>query len=150
MRSLRRREDASIPTSSMADIAFLLIIFFMVTTVFSATKGIELKFPDTEEPDPEPESAVFIEVRPEEVLVDCRPTPVAEILAYLEPKLARNPNKPVILYTVPEAEYQDMITVYDLLAEHRLVMNLSIPTKTDIDEYIRMFGANPLESWCDR
>ena len=28
----QKREDAVIPTASMADIAFLLIIFFMVTT----------------------------------------------------------------------------------------------------------------------
>jgi biopolymer transport protein ExbD len=33
MKLLRRETKAEIPTSSMADIAFLLIIFFMVTTV---------------------------------------------------------------------------------------------------------------------
>jgi biopolymer transport protein ExbD len=42
MKQIRRTSPRSeIPTSSMADIAFLLIIFFMVTTVFSATKGLE-------------------------------------------------------------------------------------------------------------
>ena len=43
MKNLRSRLTGSeIPTSSMADIAFLLIIFFMVTAVISATKGLEL------------------------------------------------------------------------------------------------------------
>jgi biopolymer transport protein ExbD len=34
----RHRERGEIPTASTADIAFLLILFFMVTTVFRATK----------------------------------------------------------------------------------------------------------------
>jgi biopolymer transport protein ExbD len=43
--------DSAIPTSSMADIAFLLIIFFMVTAVFSATKGLEMRLPPDDEED---------------------------------------------------------------------------------------------------
>lgn len=39
MKHLRvRKVDAVIPTASMADIAFLLIIFFMLTTSFSPVK----------------------------------------------------------------------------------------------------------------
>lgn len=34
----KQRVDAYIPSASMADIAFLLIIFFMVTTTFSVDK----------------------------------------------------------------------------------------------------------------
>ena len=34
-----------IPTASMADITFLLIIFFMVGTVFNVEKGIEMNLP---------------------------------------------------------------------------------------------------------
>jgi biopolymer transport protein ExbD len=37
--------DAKIPTSSMADIAFLLLIFFMVTTVFKVDSGVNLQLP---------------------------------------------------------------------------------------------------------
>jgi len=36
-RSDRPRADAAIPTASFADIAFLLLVFFMVTAVFSTT-----------------------------------------------------------------------------------------------------------------
>ena len=100
MPASRSGKEASIPTSSMADIAFLLIIFFMVTAVFSATKGLELGLPqDDRSRDSDTESAVFIHVREDRVLVDCREMRPSEILSYLEPKLTRNPGKPVILYT---------------------------------------------------
>ena len=56
----KRGQEAEIPTSSMADIAFLLIIFFMVTAVFSATKGLTFALPKEEQqpPDAESEEAV--------------------------------------------------------------------------------------------
>ncbi|MHB9028119.1 MAG: ExbD/TolR family protein [Candidatus Latescibacterota bacterium] len=41
----RARIAASIPTSSMADIAFLLIVFFLVTTSMSQDKGLGLTLP---------------------------------------------------------------------------------------------------------
>ena len=44
---LRRKEGsgAKIPTASMADIAFLLIIFFMVTTIFKLEEGLPISLP---------------------------------------------------------------------------------------------------------
>jgi len=47
---LRRKEGtgARIPTSSMADIAFLLIIFFMVTTIFKLEEGLPISLPRTQ------------------------------------------------------------------------------------------------------
>jgi biopolymer transport protein ExbD len=41
----RANITASIPTASMADIAFLLIIFFLVTTTMSQDKGLGLTLP---------------------------------------------------------------------------------------------------------
>ena len=37
--------DVRIPTASMADIAFLLFIFFMVTTIFRAERGLDVTLP---------------------------------------------------------------------------------------------------------
>jgi len=41
----RRRIQDGIPTSSMADIAFLLLVFFLVTTVFPKDRGLSLVLP---------------------------------------------------------------------------------------------------------
>ena len=155
---------AEIPTSSMADIAFLLIIFFMVTAVFAATKGLDFKLPkqDDSNAPPETEEAVFIKVNVDStVLVDCRPMAPEDIPDYLEPKLARNPEKPVILYTDPYAPYQAMIRVYDVIgsagnlnlennpyAGYMKIKNISVPTATEVEEYIQIFGANPFETRC--
>ena len=42
----RKLSSTSIPTSSMADIAFLLLIFFLVATVIDVDSGIGLTLPD--------------------------------------------------------------------------------------------------------
>jgi len=47
MISLRQKKkaQAEIPTSSMADIAFLLLVFFLTTTTFANKKGLQMKLP---------------------------------------------------------------------------------------------------------
>ena len=39
------RGEAEIPLTSLTDIMFLLLIFFMVTTTFQASSGIQVKLP---------------------------------------------------------------------------------------------------------
>jgi biopolymer transport protein ExbD len=49
------REDVEIPTASMADIAFLLLIFFLVTTTINVDTGIGMTLPPKlENQDPPP------------------------------------------------------------------------------------------------
>jgi len=40
--------ENNVPTSSMADIAFLLLIFFMVTTIFKLEDGLKVTLPRAE------------------------------------------------------------------------------------------------------
>lgn len=59
--------EAYIPTSSMADIAFLLIIFFMVTSVFPLDKTT-VELAETAEVYPYPEDSMVIVITTEKLL----------------------------------------------------------------------------------
>lgn len=132
-----------IPTSTMADIAFLLIIYFMLTATFTATRGIDFGLPKEEDvpPEIEPEEAVHIKVEPGGNLdVDKRAMELSDVLDYLQPKLERNPTKPVIIETDPQASYGYMVDVLDELrqAPDKIgmeVRNISIPTRREIEAF---------------
>lgn len=56
------RDDVEIPTASMADIAFLLLIFFLVTTTINVDTGIGMTLPpklDDQDPPPVKERNLF-------------------------------------------------------------------------------------------
>ena len=50
----RTKRTAEIPTASMADIAFLLLIFFLVTTTIDVDSGIYMQLPPKLDPNVEP------------------------------------------------------------------------------------------------
>jgi len=143
MKFQRPEQEAEIPTSSMADIAFLLIIYFMLTTTFAATRGLDFALPkdDNNPPMIEKEESVLIEIQPGgNLIVDGAGMPLEDILDYLKPKLERNPNKPVIIRPLETAEYGYMVDVFDELrqAEDKIgisVKNVSIPTQREIDAF---------------
>lgn len=132
-----------IPTASMADIAFLLIIYFMITTTFAATQGLDFQLPKEQDETPlvEKEESVLIEIEPSgQILVDAQPMALEDILEYLKPKLERNPLKPVIIRPDPDAPYGYMVDVFDELrqAEDKIgvqVRNISIPTQREIEAF---------------
>lgn len=123
MKLKQNKPDEEIPTSSMADIAFLLIVYFMVTTTFAATRGLDFSLPkeDDQPPIVEKEDSVLIEIRGTgQVIVDQDPMEPEDILDYLAPKLERNPKKPVIIKPDSEARYAGMVEVFDTLRQAKL------------------------------
>lgn len=135
---IRRREvPAEIPTASMADVAFLLIIFFLVASFYSVTRGIQFSLPKHDEAalTAEPEAAVLIEIAADGGLtVDSQGMQLDQIRDYVGSKIARNPTKSVILQTAMEAPYQAMTDVFDELRQIG-VQNLVIPTSTELQMY---------------
>ena len=118
IRKLAARTQISdeIPTSPMADIAFLLIIFFMLTMTFAASRGLDFPVPQDPEGPIDPVESVLVRVQVGGGLeVDGRPMQLGELLDYLAPKLQFNPEKPVIVAPAPDAAYGDFIAVYDTL-----------------------------------
>jgi biopolymer transport protein ExbD len=137
MKIRRRDMPAEIPTSSMADVAFLLVIFFLVTSFYSVTRGIQFSLPKQDEAalTAEPEAAVLIEIASDATLtVDDRPMALRDLQGYLLPKLQRDPTKSVIMQTSLEAPYHAMTDVFDELRQVG-VRNVVIPTSTELQMY---------------
>ena len=94
MISKKRRNTEEVNSSSMADIAFLLLVFFLVTTTISMDKGITLVLPaEGNELEVNQNNIVNILVNEVgKVLIDDKPTKMAHIKARAERKIASNPN----------------------------------------------------------
>lgn len=124
----------------MADIAFLLIVFFMLTAVFTATQGLRFQFPKDDPTDMniQPEEAVHIKIVGEgQFMVDRVPMTLEEMGGYVDAKMKQNPEKPVIIQTLPDVPYYAMVDVFDLLKILE-VKNVSIPTESEIERWRKL------------
>ena len=139
---LRKRGESEIPTSSMADIAFLLIIFFMLTAVFTSNRGIQFSYPedDPNDRDVQPEEAIHIKIEGEgQFQVDRRPAySVEEIGGYVKGKMDQSPEKPVIIESLPDVPYFVTVDVFDVLKQLE-VKNIALPTKTERERWKAFF-----------
>jgi biopolymer transport protein ExbD len=137
MKVRRTQIPSEIPTSSMADVAFLLIIFFLVASFYSVTRGIQFSLPRQDEAalTAAPEAATLIEIRASgAIVVDRRPMTLDELQGHLRATLARNPSRSVILQTSLDAPYYAMTDVFDELKQAG-VRNLVIPTTAELALY---------------
>lgn len=109
----------SIPTASMGDIAFLIIIFFMTTSIFSREKGLKIVLPEKgEEVKVRSENIMEVRVSPDgRVLVGKESTPVQipEVRELVTRELADNPKLAIALKVSRRAPYRIMVDVFDQL-----------------------------------
>jgi biopolymer transport protein ExbD len=87
----KRSLGASIPSSSMADIAFLLLIFFLVATVIDVDTGIGMTLPEITDEPPPPVSkdrmAAILINENNDVLLDGEPISLFQIKSTLKPRI---------------------------------------------------------------
>ena len=147
MKIKKKDIQSEIFTGSMADISFLLIIYFMITSAFSATRGLDFALPeDTQTPEIKQEDSIDVHVvRGGAIEVDGTGIALEGLLPYVAEKLKQNPDKPVILRTDPDATYGDMIRVFDELRQapdkiDMEIKTISIPTRREIERLWSMLG----------
>ena len=113
----KRRNLQQINSSSMADIAFLLLVFFLVTTTISMDKGISLVLPaEGNELEVNKNNIVNILVNESgKVLIDNKPIVLKNIANSVEKLISKNPNVIFSVQTHPLTKYQIYIKVLDQL-----------------------------------
>jgi biopolymer transport protein ExbD len=111
----RPKEAGDIPTSSMADIAFLLLVFFLVTTTINTDKGIPLLLPQWGDQLNIPKDNIvnLLINAGGEVMVAEEMTPVPLIEQNIKARLAANDLLIVSIKPDKETEYDTFIEVLD-------------------------------------
>ena len=113
----KRVRAGEIPTASMADIAFLLLIFFLVTTTIDMDKGLGLVLPPKGEEKEIPKrniSNILINARGD-ILLDKEPIQMRDIRQVVLEKMAVNDKLIFSVKTHPKAKYQSYVNVLDQL-----------------------------------
>ncbi len=119
----RIKVSSEIPTASMADIAFLLMIFFLVTTTFPKDRGLAIVLPEEGvEAQVSQRNILHVIVQPNGIIdvrrgesqqiQQVRPE---EIEAVWRQEVIANPNVIAAVKTHPQAPYRYMIDVLDAL-----------------------------------
>ena len=119
LRKPRRSATQEINSSSMSDIAFLLLVFFLVTTTISLDQGISLVLPaDGNELEVNRKNIVGILVDASgRILMEDMPTKINKIKSTAEKKNASNPNIIFSVVTHKNTKYKDYILVLDQLKQ---------------------------------
>lgn len=122
----RQKAQPVIPTASMADIAFLLIIFFMVTISFEVDKT-QVLLPKTALRLEIPKKSAYVSVTEngqlkvsdgEEISVPVNG--VEDVLSFANETVAQNPGRPFVLKADSKADYQIVDRVMDALKQARV------------------------------
>ncbi len=119
----KSKASSEVPTSSMADIAFLLLVFFLVTTVFPKDKGLGVVLPEEgEEVQVSQNNILHLIIRTDGVVEVKRgeSTSIQQLRADDIETLWRmeattNPNLIAAVKTHPDAPHRFMIDVLDAL-----------------------------------
>ena len=123
MRLKRKKElRAKIPTASMSDIAFLLIIFFMTVTVFRKAKGlpVQLPFAKATERILKQRDLAFIWIgKNGKVSVDDNIVPPERVVPIFRAKVAENPALVVSIKADRNVQYKYVYKVMEALREAR-------------------------------
>ena len=115
----RRAAMQEVNSSSMSDIAFLLLVFFLVTTTISLDKGISLILPaDGNELEVNRKNIISILINDRgKVLMDDNPTKIQKIKSIAEKKIASNSNVIFSVVTNKNTKYKDYVLVLDQLKQ---------------------------------
>ena len=121
MKKKKKEALGELRMDSTADVAFLLLIFFIVTTIFAAEQGLTLVLPGKQKTETDSVkvkesniATIFVQAD-NSITLDRKPIVVNHIKQAIEDRILANPKLVVVLKIHPEADYGYMVACLDEL-----------------------------------
>ncbi|RLC09327.1 MAG: biopolymer transporter ExbD, partial [Deltaproteobacteria bacterium] len=103
------------PLTSLIDIVFLLLIYFLLTTNFMVDEGIQVKLPQANATSPQTEEEITIYVDSTgKVFMDNRAVPLNELFMIVKGKLGEKAGIPVVIKADKSVMLDKAVRVMDV------------------------------------
>ncbi|UOG42209.1 ExbD/TolR family protein [Leptospira noguchii] len=129
--SLKKKNNPpSIPVSSMADIAFLLLVFFMVTSVLDTDPDLPIVLPDVPGGEQLNKKIANLYLGADKaVYFNQVKMPLNEAINHVRAKLTTTPDLKVLIHADKNLPYAELDSTFELLKEAG-ALKISLVTKT--------------------
>ncbi|MEA3500073.1 MAG: biopolymer transporter ExbD [Candidatus Marinimicrobia bacterium] len=113
----KKKRETEIPSSSMADIAFLLLVFFLMVSTIDQDKGVQMLLPPTGgELEINKKNITIVQINSEGiVLFNDEVVPLEQINVRTKNMIIKNPKMIFSVQTDAKTKYQDYLSVIDQL-----------------------------------
>jgi biopolymer transport protein ExbD len=104
------------PLTSLIDIVFLLLIYFLLTTNFMVDEGIQVKLPQANATSPQTEKEITIYVDSSgKAFIDNRAVPLNEIFTIVKGKIGQQAGVPVVIKADKSVILNKAVRVMDVV-----------------------------------
>lgn len=108
------RQSRGVPMTSLIDVVFLLLIFFMLSTSFVRTESLELILPGKGEKVTVEKKLMQVYVnKKEEIYINHRPVNEEMLADILKRKFSKSPDLNILLLSGEGVSVQQLVTVMD-------------------------------------
>lgn len=127
----RKKAMPNIPVSSMADIAFLLLVFFMVTSVLDSDPDLQVALPEVPGGEQLNKKIANIYLGSDKsIYFNTMKMTLPEAINNVRAKLATNPDLKVLIHADKELSYSEVDAVFEFLKEAG-ALKVSLVTQTN-------------------
>ena len=124
-------EENEINLTSMLDVVFIMLIFFIVTASFIKEAGIDVDRPDAPSADSQDDAAILIAISAnDEIWIDRRETEPNAVRGMIERLHAENPKGSIVIQADEESTHETLVVVMEA-AKQAGVTNVAIAALTE-------------------
>ncbi len=121
----RNKVSPNFNMSSMTDIVFLLLIFFMLTSTLVSPNALKLLLPNSSSKTLAPQTVSVSITEALDYYVDKEQVPFANLEMRILEKMGNNPDNSIILHVDKSIAVEEAVKVMDIASRNKLKMVLA-------------------------